>query len=107
MPCGETDLEEFAKLDKEKKTNEALEERNAWRERVKWNTLEPLEQKRARESEDYYKLVHGQYDKKKNELKQGIYYIHPNICRFDEAYSFVSYLFEPIIKSLVPISPHH
>ena len=29
------------------------------------------------------------------------------ILYLDEAYSFVSYLFEPIIKSLVPISPHH
>lgn len=109
MPCGETDLEEFAKLDKDKKMNEAIKERDAWRERVKWNTLEPLEQKRARESEDYYKLVHGQYDKKKNELKQGIYYIHPNICRFEDLaiYDSGAYDYDETLNNGMPMIVAH
>ena len=68
-----------------------------------------LEQKRARESEDYYKLVHGQYDKKKNELKQGIYYIHPNICRFEDLaiYDSGAYDYDETLNNGMPMIVAH
>jgi len=76
MPCGETDLEEFAKLDKDKKTNKEIKNR---------------------------------YDKKKNELKQGIYYIHPNICRFEDLaiYDSGAYDYDETLNNGMPMIVAH
>ena len=61
----------------------AKEKRKTWRESIGWNKMEPLQQKRAKDSNEYKLLPHGQYDEKKNELKHGPRHIHPNIIHYD------------------------
>ena len=81
-PADAETLEELAKL------NAALDgdakmKRKEWRDSIGWNTMEPLQQKRAKEDNTYKVLPHGQYDEKKNELKHGPNHIHPNIMHYD------------------------
>jgi hypothetical protein len=81
-PADAETLEELANL------NAALDgdakmKRKEWRDSIGWNTMEPLQQKRAKEDNTYKVLPHGQYDEKKNELKHGPNHIHPNIMHYD------------------------
>ena len=81
-PADEKKLEEFAKLNAAL-DDDAREQRSNWREKIGWNRMEPLQQKRAKEDREYKLLPHGQYDEKKNELKHGPRHIHPNIVHYD------------------------
>jgi hypothetical protein len=81
-PADEKTLEEFAKLNAAL-DDDAREQRSNWREKIGWNRMEPLQQKRAKEDREYKLLPHGQYDEKKNELKHGPRHIHPNIIHYD------------------------
>lgn len=88
-PADEKKLEELAKLNAALDAD-AREQRSNWREKIGWNRMEPLQQKRAKEDREYKLLPHGQYDEKKNELKHGLYHIHPNIIHYDLLYIYDS-----------------
>ena len=81
-PADEDTLKDFAILDAAL-NDDAKEKRKTWRESIGWNKMEPLQQKRAKDSNEYKLLPHGQYDEKKNELKHGPRHIHPNIIHYD------------------------
>ena len=84
MPCGDEELSVFATLNQLKESDAGKQRLQSWRTCVNWKTKNTIQQKALKDTVGYYTTPTGKYDKKKKDLKNGIYHIHPNICCYDD-----------------------
>jgi hypothetical protein len=103
--CTKEDDEELKQLDKNRSENK--NEYKKWKENVKWNTLTPLKRMECKRNRDsgYKKLLRGKYDDKKENLKNGVNRIHPNVCDYEhlDAVDYEAKNYDKYLNEIIPI----